>query len=30
MKPRPLDIPGRSRFDPSVVDMRSAEPSDDL
>jgi hypothetical protein len=30
MKPRPLDIPGRNRFDPSVVDMRSAEPTDDL
>jgi hypothetical protein len=27
MRPRPLDIPGRSRFDPSVVDMRGREPT---
>lgn len=24
--PRPLDLPRRNRFDPSVVDMRSADP----
>lgn len=24
--PRPLDLPRRARFDPSVVDMRSAGP----
>jgi hypothetical protein len=29
LKPRPLDLPGRNRFDPSVVDMRSAEPTPD-
>jgi hypothetical protein len=26
MAPRPLDIPDRPRFDPSVVDMRGREP----
>ncbi|MDX6582741.1 MAG: hypothetical protein QOI10_1925 [Solirubrobacterales bacterium] len=27
MRPRPLDLPDRSRFDPSVVEMRGREPS---
>ncbi len=26
MAPRPLDLPNRARFDPSVVDMRGREP----
>ena len=26
MRPRPLDIPTRPRFDPSVVDMRGRDP----
>jgi hypothetical protein len=29
MTPRPLDLPTRSRFDPSVVDMRGREPTPD-
>jgi hypothetical protein len=26
LQPRPLDLPGRTRFDPSVVDMRGRDP----
>lgn len=26
--PRPLDLPRRNRFDPSVVDMRTPDPTD--
>ena len=27
IEPRPLDLPDRSRFDPSVVEMRGREPT---
>ena len=29
MVPNPLDVPGRTRFDASVVDMRSSLPESD-